>query len=831
VRAALPTGTVTFLFTDVVGSTRLLHSLGPEAYAEALAGHRRLLRAAFAAHGGAEVDTQGDAFFVAFPTAQEAAAAALDAHAALGEGPVRIRVGLHTGTPTTTDEGYVGIDVHRAARIAALAHAGQTILSEVTAALLDPEPLTDLGRHRLKDFDAPTRLLQLGTAAFPPLRTPGAVALPTPATAFLGRERELHEAVTLVLERDPRVLTILGAGGTGKTRFAIELARLLAEEADGGTLFVPLASVRDLELVLSRIGEALGAGSPEAAAVAARVGERRTRVVLDNLEQLLPQAAPVLAALAEAAPALRLLVTSREAIRIQGEEQLDLPPMIDADAAALFVARARSVGTELERTETVDELCRRLDCLPLAVELAAARTKLLAPEALLERIGARLDLLRGTRDADPRHATLRATITWSVDLLGSAEQELFARLSVFTAGCTLESAIAVCDADLADLESLVDKSLLRRRIGAIGEERLWMLETILELARELLGDDEDATRLRRRHCQRMLEIARSAHLVDDGLSEGPQRHDLVVAERDDMRSALDWATANDARLGLELAVALEAYWVARDPANAARRVGDLLAHAGPLPPELRAAALRVQGGSAYRAGDFELGRRLHEESIAAFRALGDEHRAANLMARLTVDAGYHAEPREARMLAEELRERGRVLGMPRLEAEGLGALATVLRREGDLEGALELARRSAETAASCGFVWWQANMLAEQFELVLGFGQLEEAERTGCGALRLAVAMDERLLKLWMLTGLALVAVERDDLERAGLLWGAVDAEWSIEPLPQDAIFVEFAAPLASLQSARFTAACAAGRELGLEGAIALVLGEDQTLP
>ncbi len=321
-RGDLPRGTVTFLFTDIEGSTRLLHTLGPEAYAEALAEHRRALRSAFADHGGVEVDTQGDAFFVAFPTADGAASAALAANEALSGGPIRVRMGVHTGTPSLTDEGYVGIDVHRGARVGALAHGGQIVVSPATAALLDGRPLGDLGLHRLKDFDRVTRLFQLGGDEFPVLRTPGSVDLPTPATAFIGREQELLDAVSVVFESDPRVLTVVGPGGTGKTRFAIELARLLAEEADGGTVFVPLAPLRDPALVLPVLAEAVGAENGDPGAIAGRIGGKRTHVVVDNLEQLLPDAARHLAGLADAAPSLRLLVTSREALRIGAETQV-----------------------------------------------------------------------------------------------------------------------------------------------------------------------------------------------------------------------------------------------------------------------------------------------------------------------------------------------------------------------------------------------------------------------------------------------------------------------------------------------------------------------------
>ncbi|MGZ8688159.1 MAG: ATP-binding protein, partial [Gaiellaceae bacterium] len=494
----LPSGTVTFLFTDIEGSTRLLHALGPERYAEALAEHRRVLRQTFARHGGVEVDTQGDAFFVAFPTAPGAAAAAADGQAALEPGPIRVRMGLHTGTPTLTDQGYVGVDVHRGARVAALAHGGQVLITEATHALLPAATtLTDLGRHRLRDFDGPTRLLHLGSATFPPVRTPGALDLPTPATRFLGRERELFEGISLWFEREPRVLTIVGTGGTGKTRFALELARLLGEEADGGTVFVPLAPLRDAGLVVPAIAERLGAAGTDAAAVAARVGEKRTHVVLDNLEQLLPAAARPLADLVAGAPPVRLLVTSREPLLIAGETQFDLPPMDERDAVALFLERARAVRPGLADAPVVHELVRRLDGLPLALELAAARVKLLDPEKLLDRLGERLDLLKGARDADERHSTLRATIAWSYDLLDEEEQRLFARLAVFRGGCTLEAAEEVCNADLDTLASLLDKSLLRRRTDPGGSDRYWMLETVHAFAEEKLAATSEREALQR----------------------------------------------------------------------------------------------------------------------------------------------------------------------------------------------------------------------------------------------------------------------------------------------------------------------------------------------
>ena len=410
-RPELPSGTVTFLFTDIEGSTRLLHALGPDAYAEALAEHRRVLRAAFAAHDGVEVDTQGDAFFVAFPTAPGAVAAAGAGQEALEPGPIRVRMGLPPGRRPWRRRDRRGRRPPRSpcggpgARRPGAPHGGDGDAGRQGR-------FSDLGRHRLKDFDGPAHLLQLGTDRHPPLRTPGAVLLPTPPTRFLGRERELYDAVSLVLTEAPRILTVLGPGGTGKTRFSIELSRLLAEDADGGTVFVPLAALRDPALVLPAIADALGADDASADGIAARVGERRTHLLLDNIEQLLPAVAAEVASLVARASYLRLLVTSREALNVAAEMRFDLPPLVLEEAVTFFVERAQRVNAGVEPTHDVTMLCERLDRLPLALELAAARTRLLQPQAILARLEDRLDL-PAQRDADPRHATLRATIAWS----------------------------------------------------------------------------------------------------------------------------------------------------------------------------------------------------------------------------------------------------------------------------------------------------------------------------------------------------------------------------------------------------------------------------------
>jgi predicted ATPase/class 3 adenylate cyclase len=828
----LPTGTVTFLFTDIEGSTRLLHALGPEAYAEALAEHRRVLREAFAAHGGVEVDTQGDAFLVAFPTAPGAAEAALRGRNALANGPVHVRMGLHTGTPLLGAEGYVGIDVHRGARVGALAHGGQIIVSATTAVLLDGELLLDLGTHRLKDFDGATRLYQLGEGAFAPLRAPGSIDLPSPATPFLGRERELFDAVSLVLDRDPRVLTIVGPGGTGKTRFAIELARLLAEEADGATLFVALAPLRDARLVLPAVAEKLGTPSSDAEALAAATADRRTHLVADNAEHLLPDAANALAQLVAAAASVRLLVTSREPLRIQGEVELDLPPLVGDEAVALFVERARAVRPDTTATPAVGELCERLDGLPLALELAAARTKLLAPEQLLERIGQRLDLLKGTRDADERHATLRTTIAWSYDLLEPAEQRLFERLSVFAAGCTLESAEAVGEADLDTLASLLDKSLLRRRTGRLGEERYWLLETIRQFAAERLDETGDTFATRRRHADRMLALARSANLTEE--DDVPFQLERVLAEREDIRAALDWATEADVELALELAIAVENFWVAHAPHEGQRRLSELLDRGAAAPERERARAIRVYGSASDMSGDRDLSERCYEQSRRIFLALGDERNVASLTHRLAMCALWRGELERARALAEESLElsrgRFRLIDLP-----NYSVLGQVMAQTGDVERGTELVQRSADGAGELGWDWWRAGQLSNLAFLALDRSDFDRTESDAREGLRIVRQQENRQWALWLMSALARAALGRGEHERAGLLWGTVQAEVERVPFGSwQARQAEQASELFGETAPEFVAGVEQGRRLDLWDGAAIALGEEseaQTVP
>jgi class 3 adenylate cyclase len=460
---AQPSGTVTLVFTDVEGSTALLDELGVEPYREALAGHRRTVRDAFAAHGGYEVDEAGDGLFYAFTSASGAVSAVAEAMASLGDGPVRIRVGVHTGEPLPDPPKYIGADVHKAARIMAAAHGGQVLLSGPTRELVAENNLLDLGKHRLKDFAEPVSLFQLGAGRFPPLRTISNTNLPVPLSSFVGREREVARVLSLVRKDGTRLVTLAGPGGTGKTRLALEAAGELVSEFGAGVFWISLAPVRDPALVLDTIARELGARQE----LAIHIGDKQILLVLDNLEHVV-ESAVELAAVLQACPNLRILVTSRERLRVDGEVVYEVPALDETESGELFCARAG-----IEPDESVAELCSRLDNLPLALELAAARVSVLTPAQILERISQRLDLFTAGRGADPRQQTLRTTMAWSYDLLAEDEQRLFARLAVFRGGCVLETAERVADADVAGLQSLLDKSLLRRT-----DERFWMLETI-----------------------------------------------------------------------------------------------------------------------------------------------------------------------------------------------------------------------------------------------------------------------------------------------------------------------------------------------------------------
>ena len=693
-RRELPSGTVTFLFTDIEGSTKLLHELGQERYAMALHEHRQVLRAAFTRHGGVEVDTEGDAFFVAFPDPAEAVSAATEAQEALAAGPIRVRMGLHTGSPHVTTQGYVGVDVHKGARLAASSHGGQVVISKETRTLLGQRfVLLDLGEHRLKDFEEPTWIYQLGTERFPPLKTISNTNLPRPVSSFVGRERETTEIAAL-LRNGARLLTLTGPGGTGKTRLAIAAATELVPEFRNGVFWVALAALRDPSLVLETIAKTIGAhDSP-----ADHIGQREMLLVIDNLEQVI-EAAVDLAGLLEACPRLRLLTTSRELLRVGGEVEYAVEPLPTHDGVALFCNRARSTPDA-----TIAELCRRLDNLPLAIELAAARANTLAPEQMLERLGQRLDLLRAGRGSDARQQTLRSTIEWSYELLEPAERDAFARLAVFRGGFTIEAAEAIDAAGIDAIQSLADRSLVRRR-----EQRLTMLETIRDYATERLAATEAAPGITHRHALHFLTLAEEAeqHVTADDRAW----IDRLEDEHDNISAAFDhFQAVSDGESMQRLVGTMDRFWFRRGYATEGRQRAVVALSADDRPTAARASALiaaaflgavddqRAAAGEAldiYRAlgdrrgvalaemtigeayaddGEWLTASPIFEHALDVLREIGDEHQALLTARGLAWIYSYTDRDRSLELHLDNLR-RARELGNRRMEAITLGALA------------------------------------------------------------------------------------------------------------------------------------------------------------
>jgi predicted ATPase/class 3 adenylate cyclase len=811
----LPTGTVTFLFTDIEGSTRLLEELG-DGYADVLADHRRVVREACAA--GVEVDTQGDAFFIAFTRASDAADAAAAAQDGLSNGPVRVRMGLHTGEPMLTDEGYVGVDVHRAARVMSAGHGGQVVVSEATARLLDGSvALTDLGEHRLKDLSAAERLHQLGDEAFPPLKTLYRTTLPIVLTPIVGRERELEEAGALV--RSHRLVTLTGPGGSGKTRLAMQLAADASEQFPDGVFWVPLQAVRDPATVERTIATAVGADE----GLISHVGSKRLLLLLDNFEQIV-EAAPTVAELLVGTPYAKILVTSREPLNVDSERRFPVEPLGSDDAQRLFDERARAVSPGFRVTPEVAPICEHLDCLPLAIELAAARVALLDPADLLARLDQRLSLLASrSRDAPARQRTIRATIEWSYDLLDAAEQQLFRRLGVFRGTFTIEAAEAVCDGDLDTVEALVVKSLLRRRWGT---PRLFMLDTIREYAAERLAGSPEADDVHRRHLEHFLGVAYSANLRAAALAPGGQRLDLAFEEQDNFRGALAWAlTHGEVELALELATALEQLWVANDPSEGVRWFTRAFENPGGASASIRANALRAWGSSAHIGGDPPSAERVWLQSLALFEELEDEHGCAVILHRLSISAMIRRDLPRARELVESSHaihaRNDNWLQRTWGHAQTTGTLGAIDRDEGDDTSALDRLRESAELAEAVGVEWWRGGVLAELSALALREGRVDDAEEHARESLAIADRLGDRSGRVFGVGLLSCVAAERGELERAGRLWGAIEAEHAFAPLGgwqrhRDACY----ARIRDLVNEDFASGVDVGRELELEDAV-----------
>jgi predicted ATPase/class 3 adenylate cyclase len=766
----LPIGTVTFLFTDIEGSTRLMQEVG-ERYVEAQTKHHEILRAAFSNRRGRELRTEGDSFFCVFESAVDACAAAAEAQTAFttDEWPagvtLRVRIGLHTGEAPLVGNEYIGLDVHHAARVAAAANGGQVVVSDTTRALVDDHlpdgmSLRDLGTHRLKDLARPERLFQLVIAGtpdrFPPLRTLDTTPnnLPTQLTSFIGREQDVAEAKRLLT--GTRLLTLTGPGGIGKTRLSLQLAADVAQDFRDGVYFVPLSAVNDPALITSAIVNALGvevAGNRAAVDVVnAYLGARNVLLVLDNYEQLLPDGASIVSELLHASSGLKVVVSSRAVLRVYGEQEMPVQPLrlpdphalpgLEAlsqfEAVKLFIERAVAVKPDFQVTNenapAVAGICERVDGLPLAIELAAARVKLFAPQALLARLEKSLQVLgAGSRDLPGRQQTLAGAIAWSYDLLDEPHRLLFRRFSAFARGASLQEAEAVCGGPdlevdvLTGLDELADQSLLRR-LPDFEEPRLLMLQVVREYAAERLEESGEAATIKDRHAAAYQALAAAAAPQLFG-PDRKQWLDRLERDHDNFRAAFDWSIANaDASRAMCLAAAFWRFWQMRGQLREGRSRMEAILAMSTQPTEERARALEAAAGIAYWQADMQAAQRWYDENLVIVRASGDRRRLA--------DALYNT-------------------SFPKLV--GRSDLATAL---GMVEEALAIFQELGDAAGAARSQWSLGNALYFS-------DRNPEAAVALDSAIELNRKLDNRFGLGWALHTRALVAIKLGDVDRA----------------------------------------------------------------
>lgn len=915
----LPTGTVTFLFSDIEGSTRLLQQLGSR-YAATLAAHQEILRAAFAAHHGYEVDTQGDSFFAAFPTAVDALAAAADAQRALATymwpsgTPVRVRIGLHTGAPVLAAGRYVGLDVHRAARIAAAGHGGQVLLSQSARDLAESElpegaRLLDLGEHRLKDLQRPEHLYQLVaadmSATFPPLKTLDRARhnLPVQLTPLVGRSEAVLQVVSLLARDDVRLVTLTGPGGIGKTRLALQTAAELVDRFADGVYLVALGPIADPDLVTGTIAQTLGMWALGSASLAENLqsylAEKDILLVLDNFEHLLA-AGPRIMELLVACPQVTMLATSRVSLHLRGEHEFEVAPLglpdrftarsrgsrggrvgvMDGDlagltqyaAVALFIERSQAVKSDFAVTGSnapaIAEICARLDGLPLAIELAAARVRLLPPQALLARLSSRLNLLTGgARDLPERQQTLRNTIAWSYDLLAPQEQALFRRLAVFAGGCTLEAAETVCAApegaspltlDVLDgLDSLAAQSLLRQQgwtdAGASddAEPRFRMLETIREFGLEQLRASKEGEAIQQAHLAYFLALFEQVAQHFPGPHEAHWL-DMLEREHDNCRAALIWARERAAVAeGLRLASALAYFWKARGYLTEGREWLEGLLALRPqgagaknnadrdiAPVAVQARALFGVGELASTQGDSAHATIWLEEGLALAREADELRLVVDILNRLGVTAAYQNNIELAGRRIEECLVLARELNDPAHLIAPLNNMGEMAFIRGDLERAAAYYEEALSVSRQIGDIRTQV-MIGNLGNVARRQGNLSKAKALYREAIELAQVYGDPRSIAETLESIAMVMATTGDGQHAARLLGASstarDAIGAPQP-PNELADVEasIATTRAALGEEAWKSAFEAGRMLSLEEAFQEALrtfSDDATPP
>lgn len=876
---SLPVGTIAFLFTDIEGSTRLAAQVGA-AFSGLMDDHFRILDRLVAASGGTSVSSEGDALFAVFPSVRQAVEAAVAAQRELAEhawpegAALRVRMGIHAGEAVLGGRNYAGVEVHRAARVMAAGWGGQILLSDAAQSLIGSEGLTgvslrDLGSFRLRDLARAERLFQVVAAGlsedFPPLRSEAAETptnLPAPLTRLVGRRREVAEIGALLLTE--RLVTLTGAGGTGKTRLAIEAARSVVDRYPDGVWFVALDVVRDRSLVISTISTTLGLpevpGRPTADVVAAHLAARRTLLVLDNLEQVI-EAAPDIAALLAAAPALRIIASSREPLQIAAERSFPVLPLTlpaepgipraadiaDEEAVALFVERAAAARPDFQLTDgnapAVAAICRRLDGLPLAIELAAARSNVLAPEQILERLDHRLTLLAGARrDLPDRQRSLRGAIDWSHDLLDGPQRALFRRFGAFAGGAELTAVETVVDpdrtlgVDMLDLcGSLVDRSLLRSRQDVDGS-RVEMLETVRVYAEERLAESGEDEATRDRHLEHFADLAAQSRNL---LSEQQPEARLQVLERElpNFRAAVAWSFASgQLEEGLTLLTDLADFWHMRGHVTEARRSLQqfLEATMGQGTTSARARAESTLGELAGWQGDYARGYQHSVAALAMAEELGDD-----VLAGVShVSLGWlslEARPEEARQhFASALR----ALGDSGHEPSRDGALQgypLALIRVGRVEEAEREAKRAIEDADARGNRYINAFNFLTLGALALDRGDDREAIRCAAEALTRSNSAGGHAGLALALDLVADVLVSRGDLVMAARLTSAA-ARLRAEMGGGPEISLagrELVLPRleAAMDAQTFRQATDEGRAMGIENAVAAAIALAKAAP